>query len=200
MVSKGRNSMPRSQKTKRKWPYILVALVIALLVIGVFWFIKSNNDQDKRSSQESTPQTEQTSKKKTKHNRSSESSSTSSVETSSTTNASEASSTADSSVAENSNDSSAATSSSEKPSQTSQTSSNKPASSSSTEPQVGTQTTHPQGAWVAHFERKLYDGYQVTPKYYRYYGNGLWEVWVNEINTEGYPYVTVNQYNGNFHG
>lgn len=73
-------------------------------------------------------------------------------------------------------------------------------SSSSSEPAVGSITTRPQGAWVATFERNLYNGYKVTPKYYKYYGNGLWEVWVNEINTNNYPYVTVNQYNGNFHG
>ncbi|KRM06375.1 hypothetical protein FC89_GL000512 [Liquorilactobacillus ghanensis DSM 18630] len=74
------------------------------------------------------------------------------------------------------------------------------AQSSSTEPAVGTVTTRPQGAWVITFEHNLYAGYKVTPKCYKYYGNGLWEVWVDEINTGNYPYVTVNQYNGNFHG
>ncbi|MCP9358755.1 hypothetical protein KBX49_12435 [Liquorilactobacillus satsumensis] len=81
-----------------------------------------------------------------------------------------------------------------------QTSSSAAQSSSSTQPAVGTVTTRPQGAWVTTFEHNLYNGYKVTPKYYKYYGNGLWEVWVNEINTNDYPYVTVNQYTGNFHG
>ncbi|ELS0455751.1 hypothetical protein HC003_04965 [Limosilactobacillus fermentum] len=85
-------------------------------------------------------------------------------------------------------------------SQAQATSSTNQQSSSSTQPAVGTVTTRPQGAWVTTFEHNLYNGYKVTPKYYKYYGNGLWEVWVNEINTNDYPYVTVNQYTGNFHG
>ncbi|GGL58371.1 hypothetical protein [Sporolactobacillus putidus] len=58
----------------------------------------------------------------------------------------------------------------------------------------------PQGAWVKTFEQNLYRGYHVTPSRYVYFGNGLWGVWVKEINTGQYPYVTVNQYTGNFHG
>ncbi|MGY3744461.1 hypothetical protein [Oenococcus kitaharae] len=72
--------------------------------------------------------------------------------------------------------------------------------SSAAQPAVGTIVNRPQGAWVVTFERNLYNGYKVTPKYYKYYGNGLWEVWVKEINTQDYPYVTVDQYTGNFHG
>ncbi|MBQ0837779.1 hypothetical protein KGF66_15370 [Lactiplantibacillus pentosus] len=85
-------------------------------------------------------------------------------------------------------------------SSTNQQTSSSAQSSSSTQPAVGTVTTRPQGAWVTTFEHNLYNGYKVTPNYYKYYGNGLWEVWVNEINTNDYPYVTVNQYTGNFHG
>lgn len=85
-------------------------------------------------------------------------------------------------------------------SSTNQQTSSSAQSSSSTQPAVGTVTTRPQGAWVTTFEHNLYNGYKVTPKYYKYYGNGLWEVWVNEINTNDYPYVNVNQYTGNFHG
>lgn len=58
----------------------------------------------------------------------------------------------------------------------------------------------PPGAWVKTFEQNLYHGYHVTPSRYVYIGRGYWEVWVKEINTGQYPYVTVNQYTGNFHG
>ncbi|WP_193437390.1 hypothetical protein [Sporolactobacillus pectinivorans] len=58
----------------------------------------------------------------------------------------------------------------------------------------------PQGAWVKTFEKDLYRGYHVTPDRYVYIGRGYWEVWVKGINTGEYPYVTVNQYTGNFHG
>lgn len=61
-------------------------------------------------------------------------------------------------------------------------------------------STQPQGAWVKAFEQKLYAGYHATPNRYQYIGNGLWEVWVKEYNTGNLPYVTVNQYTGNFHG
>lgn len=58
----------------------------------------------------------------------------------------------------------------------------------------------PQGAWVKSFEKILYKNYHVTPSRYVYIGKGYWEVWVKETDTGQYPYVTVNQYTGNFHG
>lgn len=61
-------------------------------------------------------------------------------------------------------------------------------------------TNRPSGAWVDAFEKKLYEGYHVTPSRYKNIGNGNWEVWVNEVNTGKNPYVTVNQNTGDFHG
>lgn len=58
----------------------------------------------------------------------------------------------------------------------------------------------PDGAWVDTFEKNLYDGYRATPSRYKYIGDGLWEVWVNEHPTGEQPYVTVNQHTGDFHG
>lgn len=65
---------------------------------------------------------------------------------------------------------------------------------------VSQTVNRPQGAWVKTFEKNLYHGYHVTPSRYVYIGRGYWEVWVKETNTGQYPYVTVNQYTGNFHG
>lgn len=61
-------------------------------------------------------------------------------------------------------------------------------------------SSKPQGSWVQTFEKNLYQNYHVTPSRYVYIGKGYWEVWVKETDTGQYPYVTVNQYTGNFHG
>jgi len=61
-------------------------------------------------------------------------------------------------------------------------------------------TNQPTGAWVKTFEKELYNGYHVTPSHYKYIGNGNWEVWVKEVDTDQNPYVTVNQNTGDFHG
>ncbi|URZ86662.1 hypothetical protein [Floricoccus penangensis] len=69
------------------------------------------------------------------------------------------------------------------------------------DPPVGTKVDRPNGDWVATFEKNLKDKYGATPKYYVYYGDGYWEVWVNEYDVgENNPYVTVNQNTGDFHG
>ncbi|GGE33317.1 hypothetical protein GCM10011391_09960 [Pullulanibacillus camelliae] len=50
------------------------------------------------------------------------------------------------------------------------------------------------------FEDKLYKAYHMTPRRYKYIGNGNWEVWVKENDTGKNPYVTVNENTGDFHG
>lgn len=93
------------------------------------------------------------------------------------------------------------------PTQSNESSTSHSATSESTNTTSGqtTSTTQPidkpTGPWVKKFEQELYKGYHATPSRYRYIGNGLWEVWVKEYNIGGgYPFVTVNQYTGNFHG
>lgn len=78
--------------------------------------------------------------------------------------------------------------------------SNKGTSSNSNTDKTNQAVNRPNGAWVTTFEKELYKGYHVTPSHYKYIGNGNWEVWVKEVNTGEYPYVTVNQKTGDFHG
>ncbi|WP_191978600.1 hypothetical protein [Levilactobacillus brevis] len=155
---------------KKKLRWLYGLGALIVIVLAASFIIKAVNGHQKSNTSSSSAKVEQTSSKKKTSN-----SSTSSVSSSSSSQVQATSS-------------------------TNQQTSSSAQSSSSTQPAVGTVTTRPQGAWVTTFEHNLYNGYKVTPNYYKYYGNGLWEVWVNEINTNDYPYVTVNQYTGNFHG
>lgn len=58
----------------------------------------------------------------------------------------------------------------------------------------------PKGAWVDTFKKNLFKNYHVIPSRFKSIGNGNWEVWVREVNTGEYGYVTVNQNTGDFHG
>ena len=57
-----------------------------------------------------------------------------------------------------------------------------------------------QSDWKTTFEQELKESYNVTVKKYEDLGDGLYGVYVNEIDTGDMPYVTVNSQTGNFHG
>ena len=57
-----------------------------------------------------------------------------------------------------------------------------------------------QSDWKTNFEKELKESYNVTVKKYEDLGNGLYGVYVNEIDTGDMPYVTVDSQTGNFHG
>lgn len=57
-----------------------------------------------------------------------------------------------------------------------------------------------QPNWKIFFEKELKESYNVTVKKYEDLGDGLYGVYVNEIDTGKMPYVTVDSQTGNFHG
>lgn len=70
---------------------------------------------------------------------------------------------------------------------------------SSTEEGVADQTES-SADWKINFEKELKESYKVTVKRYEDFGDGLYGVYVNEIETGELPYVTVDSKTGNFHG
>ncbi|MET1248425.1 hypothetical protein ABWW58_06530 [Sporolactobacillus sp. STCC-11] len=175
---------------------LVVSLAILIVIGGLFIFLNHNSDSNRSSSG--------------KHTESQAPAGQSHVSSSSSHEITESSSqpitdSSTSSVTESVSPSAASSSRTATKTQSNESSTSHSAASESTNTTSGQTSaiqpaSKPTGAWVKKFEQDLYKGYHVTPSRYKYIGNGLWEVWVKEYNTGQNPYVTVDQYTGNFHG
>ncbi|MCO7127498.1 hypothetical protein NIE88_17205 [Sporolactobacillus shoreicorticis] len=183
---------------------ILFLLIVLIVIGGVFFIGHLNQNASKDQASSKTNLSTQSQEKKSENKPISSSSSvTSSVknqrQSSRKPNESEANVRSD--LSAQPNESEMGHSSSTANTSTNDTGSLNKANDSSTKTGIDNQTvSRPKGAWVQKFEKDLYNGYHVTPSRYKFIGNGRWEVWVKEQDTGQNPYVTVNQYTGDFHG
>lgn len=182
----------------------ILVITAALIVIGgLFIFLNHNLRSDSDSKQAENSSSVEASSDGNENDHASDSAQSSSTASSPNHAATKNSnSNANSTSGTASSDTSSSTSDTGQSSQSTQNSTSE--ETDSTAPSQKTSANQvanrPQGAWVEKFEKGLYKGYHATPSRYKYVGHGLWEVWVKEYNTGEQPYVTVNQYTGNFHG
>ena len=54
-------------------------------------------------------------------------------------------------------------------------------------------------SWKVDFEKSLWENYNVTPEYYEYLGDGVYQVYV-KIDGKVVPYVAVDSATGDYHG